>query len=232
MWYPSVKGVCPGVAAHHTVALFSDRRVVSHPRLRRVAPLGRVQLPGANLAQVIRLAVRARPCEHRPPLWAAMTASLHSVRCESFPSYIFDPRSLDVSPAVQRWVVCLSGRCWWVSRPTVMAVRLLMVDAVLAGAGVGGVDLLKKSVVSRCLCAFCVHVQKGPEACVENALENNWFPSVPALSSPVIHSTCFPHLRLPTRKLFFSSFFPSLPKTSPSPSFLSVVSFLLLSCSC
>ncbi len=114
-----------------------------------------------------------------------------------------------------------------------MAVRLLIVDAVLAGAGGGGVDVLKKSVVSRCLCAFCVHVQRSPEAGVENALENNWFPPVPALSSPVIHSLCFPHLRLPTRKLFFSSFFfSSLPKTSPSPSFLSVVSLLLLSCSC
>lgn len=48
------------------------------------------------------------------------------------------------------------------------AVRLLLiVDAVLAGAGGGGGDggvgVLKKSVVSRCLCAFCVHVQRSPE---------------------------------------------------------------------
>lgn len=48
------------------------------------------------------------------------------------------------------------------------AVRLLLiVDAVLAGAGGGGGDggvgVLKKSVVSRCLCTFCVHVQRSPE---------------------------------------------------------------------
>ncbi len=109
MWYPGVKGVYYGVAAHHTATVFPDRRVVSHPSLRRVVPLGRVQLPGAKLAQVVWLAVRARPCEHRPPLWAAMTAPLHPVHYESSPSYVFNLRSLDVSPAVQRWVVCLSG---------------------------------------------------------------------------------------------------------------------------
>lgn len=232
MWYKRIKGVCPGVAEHHTATLFSDRRVVSHPRLQRVAPLGRVQLPGANLAQVIRLTVMTQPCEHRPPLWAAMTTSLKSVHYESSASYIFNLRSLDVSPAVQRWVLCLSGWCWLVSRPTIMAAQLLIVDAVLAGAGGGGVAVLKKSVVSRCLCAFCVHVQKSPEACVENALQKNWFPPLPAPFSPVIHSLCFPHLRLPTRKLFFSYFFSSLTKTSPSLSFLSAISLLLLSCSC
>lgn len=132
-----------------------------------------------------------------------MTISLRSVHYESSASYLFNSRSLDVSPAVS-----LSGRCWLVSCLTVMAVWLLIVTTVLTGAG--GAFVLKKSVVSCCLSAFCVHVQRSPEACVENALENDWFPPLPAFSSPVIHSFCFPHLRLCTRKLFFSSFPPAL----------------------
>ncbi|CAG07187.1 unnamed protein product [Tetraodon nigroviridis] len=177
------------------------------------------------MAQSARLAVKAQPHKHRPPLWAVMTASLYSVRCKNLPSYVFRPRSLDVSPAVEGWVDRLSGHA-------VMAVRwLLALDAVRAGAGVGGrgVDTLEEVVVSRYLCSFHVHVQRSPGALLENPSECKWFPPAPGLSSAVIHALCFPHLLLATRKLFFGSFpplstqdsLPFLPACCfPSPSHL------------
>lgn len=221
MRYPRINVTSPDVVSNHAATVFSDRQVVSFSKFRWVVTLGRVKLPGVTLAQFVCLAVKAQPHKHRPPLWAAMTASLYSVHCKSLLSYVFNPRCLDVSPAVQRWVDRLSGH-------TVMAVRsLLMLDTVWAGAGGGGADTLEESVLSRYLSSFRVHVQRSPGALVENTSESNWFPPALGLSSPVIQALCFPHLLLTTRKLFFSSLFPSsLPKT-PSLSFLSVVPLLL-----
>lgn len=219
MRYPRVTVVSPGVISNHTATVFPDRQVVSLPRLQWDVTQGRVKLPAANMTQSACLAVKAQPHKHRPPLWAVMTASLYSVHCKRLPSCVFKPRSLDVCPAVKGWVDRLSGH-------TTMAVRpLLMLDTVRAGAGGGGVDTLEELVVSRCLCSFHVHVQ-SPGALLENPSECKWFPPAPGLSSAVIHALCFPHLLLTTRKLFFSSFPPSLPKT-PSLSFLPVVSLLL-----
>lgn len=191
---------------------------MSLPRFQWEVTQGRVQLPVANMAQFACLAVKAQPHKHRPPLWAVMTASLYSV-----PSYIFKPRSLDVSPAAKSWVDRLSGH-------TVIAVcSLLMLDTVRAGAGGGGggVDTLEELVVSRYLRSFHVHVQRSPGALLENPSECKWFPPAPGLSSAVIHALCFPHLLLATRKLFFSSFPPPHPPKTPSLSFLPVVSLLL-----
>lgn len=222
MRYPRINVVCPGVVLNHAAPWFPDRQVASLSEHRRVVTPGRVEVPGANLAEFVCLAGKAQPHKHRPPLWAVMAASLYSVHSKSLVSYVFKPRSLDVSPAVQRWVDRLS-------RHTVMAVRsLLVLDTVRAGAGGGGVDTLEESVVSCYLSSFHVHVQRSPGALVENTSESNWFPPALGLCSAVIHALCFPHLLLATRKLFFSSLSPppSLPKT-PSLSFLSVVSLLL-----
>lgn len=217
------------VVVHHTATLLSHRWIVSHPRLLWVAPLGRVQFPGAHLVEVIWVAVKARPRAHRPPLWAELTASLNSVHQVSPASYAFTLRRLDVSPAVRRWVVRLSGRCWVGSGPSVILIWLLMVDAVLAGAGRVGV--LKKSVVSCCLGAFCVHILTRLETRVENALENKWSPPLQARSSPVIHSL-FSSSASSHKKTFLWPLWYVLLKTSPSPSFLSVVPLFLLCCSC
>lgn len=221
MRYPRINVVCPGVVSNHAAPWFSDRQVVSLTKLRWVVTPGRVKLPGVNLAEIVCLAGKAQSHKHRPPLWAVMTASLYSVHGKSLASYVFKPRSLDVSPAVQRWVDSLS-------RHTVMSVRsLLMLDTVRAGAGGGSVDTLEESMVSCYLSSFHVHVQRSPGALVENTSESNWFPPALGLCNAVIHALCFPHLLLATRKLFFSSLSPpSLPKT-PSLSFLSVVSLLL-----
>lgn len=215
MRYPRINVTCPDVVSNHTATVFSDRQVVSLSKFRWVVTLGRVKLPGVSLAQFVCLAVKAQPHKHRPPLWAVMTASLYSVHCKSLLSYVFNPRSLDVAPAVQRWVDRLSGH-------TVMAVRpLLMLDTVWAGAGGGGADMLKESVLSRYLSSFRVHVQRSPGALLENTSESNWFPPALGLSSPVIQALCFPHLLLATRKLFFSSLFPPLyPRLPPFPSCL------------
>lgn len=221
MRYPRINVMCPGVVSNHAGTVFSDRQVVSLSKLRWVDTLGRVKLPRISLTKSVCLAVKAQPHKHRPPLWAVMAASLCSVHCKSLPSYVFNPRSQDVSPAVQRWVDRLPGH-------TVMAVRLLlMLDTVWAGAGGGGVATLEESVLSRYLSSFRVHVQRSPGLLWKIPQKATGFlPLLVSLAQSFTHSVfliCFS-----PQENFSSALSPptSLPKT-PSLSFLSVVSLLL-----